>query len=239
MRSQSPVILLCAGGLTWLLGQAVLPDMGLQTSARYDAVVDARDLEVWSAGLLVIAGCLLVLGALALTRTLGDVRGPGARLLRAGTSMLALGGVWLVAGRAAFNMVFLRVTTDAVPRTVAISMLDAGGGPEFIPLLVTLPCLLLGPVLLALGLRRAGLTGWLPLVAWVVGIGTFLATEFTVKAGEIAGIGLAAVALTLIGWSASGRIPASDVDTDDGSVSDRSPISGPRQRGHEGASGSA
>ena len=69
-------------------------------------------------------------------------------------------------------------------------------------------------MLLALGLRRAGLAGWLPLVAWVVGIGAFLATEFTIKAGEIAGIGLAAVALTLIGWSsASGRIPAFDVDT--------------------------
>ena len=102
--------------------------MGLQTSERYEAVANARDLEALSAGLLVIAGCLLVLGALALTRTLVDLRGPGARLVRAGTPMLALGGVWLVAGRAAFNMVFLRVTTDDVPRTVAISMLDAGGG---------------------------------------------------------------------------------------------------------------
>jgi len=235
MKSRSPVILLCAGGLIWLLGQAVLPDMGLQTSDRYDAVANARDLEAWSAGLLVVAGCLLVLGALALTRALGDIRGPGARLVRVGTPMLALGGVWLVAGRAAFNMVFLRVTTDDVPRTVAISMLDAGGGPEFIPLLVTLPCLLLGPVLLALGLRRAGLTGWLPLVTWVVGISAFLATEFTAKGGEIVGIGLAAAALTLIGWSASGRIPAFDVDTDNGSAADRSPVGGPRQPGNEAA----
>ena len=64
MKSRSPVILLCAGGLTWLLGQAVLPDMGLQTPERYDAVANARNLEALSAGLLVIAGCLLVLGAL-------------------------------------------------------------------------------------------------------------------------------------------------------------------------------
>ena len=239
MKSRSPVILLSAGGLAWLLGQAVLPDMGLQTSERYNAVANARDLEALSAGMLVIAGCLLVLGALALTRTLVDVRGPGARLVRAGTPMLALGGVWLVAGRAAFNMVFLRVTTDDVPRTVAISMLDAGGGAEFIPLLLTLPCLLLGPVLLALGLRRAGLAGWLPLVAWVVGIGAFLATEFTIKAGEIAGIGLAAVALTLIGWAASRPAAAFDLDSNSGVASERSPVGGPRQLADGGGPGSS
>lgn len=216
MNSGSPAVLLGAGGLAWLLGQAVLPDMGLQTSERYDAVADARGLEAWSTGLLVVAGCLLVLGALALSRTLVDVRGPGSRLIRIGVPMLALGGVWLVAGRAAFNMVFLRVTNDDVPRAVAIDMLGDGGGAEFIPLLITLPCLLVGPVLLALGLRRAGLAGWLPPVVWVVGIGLFLATEFTVKAGEIVGIGIAAVALTLIGWSASRPTPSSEAHSGSG-----------------------
>lgn len=55
------------------------------------------------------------------------------------------------------------------------------------------------PVLLAVGLRRAGAAGWLPLLAWLVGIVGFLAAEFTVKAGEVAGIGLATVAPALIG----------------------------------------
>ena len=86
---------------------------------------------------------------------------------------------------------------------MAIRVLDYGGGAEFVPLLVTLPCLLLGPVLLAVGLRRAGLAAWWPLAAWVVGIGAFIATEFTVKAGEVAGIALAAVALGLIGQASS------------------------------------
>lgn len=212
MKSRSPMILLGAGGLAWLLGQALLPDMGLQTPHRYDAVVAARGLQAWSTGLLVLAGCLLVLGALALSSALVDVRGRGSRLIRVGAPMLALGGVWLVAGRAAFNMVFLRVTDNDVPRDVAIRVLDDGGGAEFIPLLATLPCLLLGPVLLALGLRRAGLAGRLPVVLWVIGIGVFLTTEFTLKAGEIAGIGTAAGALALIGWSASRRSPASIAD---------------------------
>lgn len=205
--TRSPLILLGAGGLAWLLGQAVLPDMGLETPDRYDAVVDARGLEALSAALLVVAGCLLVLGALAVARSLAGVRGPGARLIRLGAPMLALGGVWLVAGRAAFNMVFLRVTGDGVPRDVAVRVLDDGGGAEFVPLLITLPCLLLGPVLLAVGLRRAGLAAWWPLVAWVVGIGAFLVTEFTVKAGEVAGIAVAAVALGLIGRASSRPVP--------------------------------
>lgn len=210
MTFRSPMILLGAGGLAWLLGQALLPDMGLQTPQRYDAVVAARGLEAWSAGLLVVAGCLLVLGALALSRALVDVRGRGSTLIRIGAPMLALGGVWLVAGRAAFNMLFLRVTDDDVPRDVAVRVLDDGGGAEFIPLLLTLPCLLIGPLLLALGLRRAGLGSLLPLVLWVVGIGVFLTTEFTVKAGEIAGILSAAAALAVIGWSASRRATSSD-----------------------------
>lgn len=208
MSSRHPALLLGTAGLAWLCGQAVLPDMGLQTAERYDAVVDARALEAWSAGLLVVAGCLLVLGALTVARALADLSGRGSGLVRIGVPMLALGGVWLVAGRAAFNMVFLRVTDADVPRDVALAMLDDGGGPEFLPLVLTLICLLVGPGLLALGLRRADLAGWTPLVVWVLGTGLFLATEFTVKAGEIVGIGLAALALTLIGRAASRRSPA-------------------------------
>jgi len=203
MKQRSPAILLGAAGLAWLLGQAVLPDMGMRTADRYDAVADATTLEAWSAALLVVAGVLLVLGALATSRALHDVRGRGARLIRLGTAMLALGGLWLVGGRGVFNMTFLRVTNDEVPRDVALTILDDGGGAEFIPLLLTLPCLLLGPCFLAVGLRRAGRAGWLPLAAWVVGIGIFLGTEFTIKVGEIAGVGLAGLALALIGWSAS------------------------------------
>ncbi len=87
---------------------------------------------------------------------------------------------------------------------MALSVLDGSDGPGFIPLVLTLPCLLLGPVLMGVGARRAGLAGWLPLVLWVLGIGTFVATEFVLKAAEVAGIGVAAVALTLLG-AALGR----------------------------------
>lgn len=112
--------------------------------------------------------------------------------------MVWVGSGWS-GGRGAFNLVFLRATAPGVPREAGLAVLDAPVGPEFLALVLTLPALLLGPVLLAVGLRRARLAGWWPLCLWVVGIGTFLATEFTVKAGEIAGIGLAAAGLALIG----------------------------------------
>jgi len=204
MRIRTPYLFLALAGLCWTTGQAVLPDMARETAQRYDLVAADRGAQAWSAALLVLAGWFLVLGALAVSRALAPRRGSrGARLLTVGTGMLALGGIWLAAGRGAFNIAFLRATDPGVPRDAGIAMLDAVGGFEFAPLLLTLPALLLGPVVLTIGLRRAGMGSWLPVVLWVAGIGTFLASEFTVKAGEVAGIGLAAVALALIGRATS------------------------------------
>lgn len=210
MTKHAPSILLGGAGLSWLAGQAVLPDRGLTTAERYEAVVGSQPAEAWSAALLVVAGCLMVLGAVSTARATSAIGGRGARLTRWGTAMLALGGMWLVGGRAAFNMVFLRVTDDAVPREVALSVLDDPGGFEFLPLVLTLPCLLLGPVLLAVGLRRAEVARWTPLMVWVVGIATFVITEFATKIGEVVGIGLAAAALLMIGLAvarASSDVP--------------------------------
>lgn len=190
-------VLFGTAGLAWTIGQAVLPDLGQEWDERYEAVAAARGLEALSAGLLVVAGAALVLGAVSLTR-----RVTRSRLLAAGVALTALGSLWLVGGRAAFNLEFYRATHESVTREAALSYLEAPIGPGFVPLVLMLPALLLGPILLAVGLRRAGLAGWAPLGCWVVGMGTFLATEFTVKAGEIAGIGLAGVALFLIGRTA-------------------------------------
>lgn len=63
------------------------------------------------------------------------------------------------------------------------------------------------PLLVAIGLRHAGLAGWLRLATWVVGLGIFLATEFSSKADEIAGISSAALALPMIGSAVPRRTP--------------------------------
>ena len=199
MTRRPTTALIALAGLAWTTGQAVLPDMALETAERYDLVAADRAAEGWSGALLVLAGVFLVLGALSLGRRLRtDAGSPGHRRVIVGTALLGLGGIWLAAGRGAFNLMFVRLTDPDVPRAAALSVLDAPGDVSFAPLLLTLPCLLLGPVVLGMGLRRAVGASWLPVVLWVVGIATFIASEFTVKVGEVAGIGLASVALVLL-----------------------------------------
>ncbi|QZY30079.1 hypothetical protein [Nocardioides coralli] len=197
MRGTTTALFAAAAGC-WTAGQAALPDMGTTTGARYDAVAASPTAEGAATALLLAAGMLLVLAALSGARRV-EASGQGGRLLRVGTALVALGGVWLVAGRGAFNLLFLRLTAPEVPREVAVRVLDDAGGPAFVVLLLTLPCLLVGPVLLGIGLRRAGATGWLPVACWVAGIAVFLVTEFSLKLGEAAGVAVAGVGLVLLG----------------------------------------
>ncbi|WP_324274001.1 hypothetical protein [Blastococcus brunescens] len=97
MNRSSLTVLLLLGGVAWTAGQAVLPDMGMAWSARLDAVADARGAQSLSAGLFVVAGILLVAAAVAAARL--AIGGRGARLVRVGTVLLGLGGIWLTAGR--------------------------------------------------------------------------------------------------------------------------------------------
>jgi hypothetical protein len=102
-----------------------------------------------------------------------------------------------------FSVHFLTLIDTDIPRGTALVLLDSSPGPALIPLALTLPCLLLGPSLLALGIARAGIGSWLLLVLWLLGIGVFLAAEFRVKAAEVAGIAVAAVALVMMGKALS------------------------------------
>lgn len=192
---------LALAGLAWTCGQAVLPDMGLDAGERYDRVADAPGLESLSGGLLILAGVLLVLGAVTASRRLASLsRVRGGATTATGTALLALGGVWLVGGRGAFNLMFVRlVDPDNVSRPEALRLVEASPGAGFVPLLLTLPCLLLGPIVLAIGLHRAGLAGWWPVPLWVSGIAVFIGSEFTVKPAEVLGIAIASIALAWMG----------------------------------------
>jgi hypothetical protein len=198
-RSPLPVLMLVAG-LAWTAGQALLPDMGLEWEPRLAAVAEARGAQALSTGLFVLAGILLV--AAAITAAQARTAGRGARAITAGTLLLGIGGIWLAAGRGAFNMQMYRLTDPAVAPDTALDVAAADVGLGFVPLLLALPALLLGPVVLAVGARRAGLAGrlpWMALGCWVLGVATFMASEFTVKAGEVAGIAVATLGLTLLG----------------------------------------
>lgn len=196
MRSGTTVLLALAG-LTWTTGQAVLPDMGLTIEERYARVADAPTLQALATALLFTAGGLLLLANLSAARHVPQ--GRGQRVVIVGVAMTSLGGLWLAAGRAIFSLQFLTLTEAEIPRESALLLLESSSGPALIPLALTLPCLLLGPVLLGLGIARARIGSWLLFVLWLFGIGVFLAAEFRVKAVEVAGIAIAAVALTMMG----------------------------------------
>jgi hypothetical protein len=192
-------LLLALAGAAWTAGQAVLPDMGTEWPERLDAVAADRGGQALSAALFVVAGGLLVTAAVVAGPHLRA--GRGGRLVRAGLVLVALGGVWLAAGRGAFNLQMYRVSDPALERSAALDVLGSDIGPGFAALLLTLPALLLGPVVLAAGAIRAGAgaPAWAALACWVVGVGAFVGAEFSVKAVEVAGIGVATVGLALLG----------------------------------------
>lgn len=188
-RGRALLAVLGAAALCWTAGQGVLPDMGLEFPERYDSVAGARGRESLATVLLFLAGCLYVVAAGVLARM------PLSRTGAAGTLLLGLGGVWLCAGRAAFNLQMLKATE--LDRDAGITFLEASGGPSFAAFLPTLLALLLSGVLLGIAARGSGRAGWLPLGLWVLGIGVFVATEFSVKPLEVMGIATANCGLVL------------------------------------------
>lgn len=190
--------LLGLAGVAWWLGQTLLPDMGMEWADRLAAVAAARDRQAAAAALFFIAGWSLVLAAVAAIRRVPS----GSRLTTIGVACLGLGGVWLAALRGAFTMTLYQATDPQVPVDAALALVSVES-VAFFAILPMLPALLLGPIALAVGLRRAAMTGWLPLALWLVGIGTFVAAEFTIKAAESAGIAVAASALVLMGLALS------------------------------------
>jgi hypothetical protein len=205
-RLSLPLLLALAGG-TWTAGQAVLPDMGADWPARLTAVAAARPAQALAAGLFVLAGALLVAAAVAARARVPSTRGAAA--VHTGVVLLALGGIWLAAGRGAFNLLMYRLTDPAIAADARLAVASSDTGPGFVVLVLMLPALLLAPVVLAAGAVRAGAGGaaWGALACWLVGIAAFVVSEFSVKAAEVAGVGIAAIGLMLLA-AALNRLPA-------------------------------
>jgi hypothetical protein len=202
---------LVVGVACWVAGQAVLPDAGATWPDRLDAVAAARGAESLATVLLFLGGALLVVGAVGLAPAIRA--GRGRRLLQTGTVLLGLGGVWLAAGRAAFNLQLLDATSPDVPRESALAVLSAPDGPEWIVFPICLLALLVGPGLLGIGARRSGAVSWWPLALWVAGIAGFVATEFASKAGEIAGLAVAGTGLVWMTVGVLRAVPTADATT--------------------------
>lgn len=197
MAHRSLPVLFGTAGISWTAAQTTTPDMGATTDMRLEAVAASPEMQSLSTALLAVAAIFFVLSAISLAQI--PLHGRGARLIRIGGMMLGIGGIWLAAGRAGFSLSMLQLTSGGVSRESAVAALSADPGIAFLAILPTLPALLLGPVLIGvgIGLHANRLSGWLPLMCWIAGIGIFIPSEFTNKLGEGVGIGLASLALVL------------------------------------------
>ena len=198
-------LLLMAAAPTLLAAELVRSDHSQERYAAQLADVSAhRTPELISAGLFVAGGILLVLAAIGLA---GAVReGRGRTLVQLGAASLGIGGLWMAAGRAMFEaIVYALSATDTAASAASLEQIgNSAGTAIFVPLLLVLVA---GPILLTIGLGRAGLASrWLGAV-WFAGLIVFLGTE-TSKLGNLVGFGAMMAVLAVVGFT----IRASRVD---------------------------
>jgi hypothetical protein len=193
-------VLLPAAGAALVVAQAVLPTTPSTAAGQAGAVAAHRGAEVVSAAAFVLAAALLVCG---LVSAAGHRFDRGRALTRIGTVVTAVGTLWLVGGRAAYNLFEVAVVGSQDHATATAVTSAVSGSAAFGVLLVTLPAFLLGPVLLGLGLWRAGLTPWWPAGLWLVGGVVVAATESSLRLGPTVGMLLLTAALVTWGRALS------------------------------------
>jgi hypothetical protein len=102
------------------------------------------------------------LASIGLSRLADEARRGGV-LVQVGAALLAIGGLWMVAGRAIFEaIVYALSSTDTTASAQSLDQIgNSAGAAIFIPLLLALVA---GPIVLSLGLGRMGITtrGWAP-----------------------------------------------------------------------------
>jgi hypothetical protein len=189
-------VLLVAAAPTLLAAELIRSDHSQERYAAQLADVSAhRAPELVSAILFLVGGVLLVLAAIGLSRI--STAGRGGRLVQVGSALIAVGGLWMVAGRGMFEaIIYALAAADTATSARALDQIgNSAGTAIFIPFLLAL---LAAPIVLSLGLGRMGITSrWLSAV-WFAGLLVFLATE-TSKLGNLVGFGTMMGVLTAIG----------------------------------------
>lgn len=173
-------------------------------AAQLADVAAARAPELAAAGLFLLAAILLVPAAIGLATL---ARGRGARLVTVGSVLLGVASIWLAAGRAMFCLMLYTLTGSGVSQQTAVAALDhIGNSGAFGLFLVALASLLLAPIVLGLGLWRAGRAPWWLAGIWVAATVGFLAVE-TSKVGDVLAFGTMMAVLAALGVAAA-REPA-------------------------------
>ena len=196
--------LFTGAGAALFLAQVTLPAMPDGAAAKVAAVASCRAAVTVSAVAFLLSGILLVLGVVALnTAPLCRAR----RLVTVGMVLTAIGALWPVGGRAAYNLVMVALAgTDHGSAADAARAIDGSGALAI--LLVTLLAFVLGPIVLAVGLWRADVAPIWPAPLWFLGVVVVNGAESSSR--PVAGLGMLAVAVALA-WLGT-RIAVADVE---------------------------
>jgi hypothetical protein len=212
LAKSSATGLFAAAGVGLLAGQALLPISPSDTAGQIAVAAAHREAELGSAVAFLAAGALLVLGALASNRI---ELARGRALTRVGLIVTGVGALWPVAGRATFNAILVALTGKGHGGSSVTALHAIGTSGAFAVFLPALLAFFIGPVLLALGLRRAGALPIWPSILWVVGVVTVNAAENQSRAAATIGMALVATALAWIGRGAASIAIPSDGRPDD------------------------
>ena len=182
-----------------LAAELVRSDHSQDTYAAQLADVAAdRTPELVSAALFLLGAILLVAAAIGISTL---AHGRGARLIGAGAALLGISSLWLAAGRAVFGIVLYALTGAGVSPQAAATLDKIGNSGAFALLLVLLAALLLAPIMLTLGLWRAGRAPWWLAAIWITATVAFLAVE-TSKIGDLFAFGTMMAVLASLGLAA-------------------------------------
>ena len=200
-------LLFTGAGACLLTAQALLPAYPSPVRRQVAVAAGHRAAEATSVVTFVAAGVLLVF-AVAASSSLIVAR--GRALARVGLILTGIGALWPAVGRATFTAILVALTghTDRSAAVTAVHAIsDSRAFALFLPLLVAFA---LGPVLLTLGLRRAGALAVWPAILWFVGVLVVNAAEDQSRVLATAGMVAVATALAWIGHAIGTSTSAPD-----------------------------
>ena len=215
MTPNSPLVdhrkarwLFAGAGAGLLIAQMILPALPGDAAAKVATVASDRAAVTISAGAFLMSGILLVLGVLALN-TVPVMR--ARRLVTVGMVLTAVGALWPVGGRAAYNLIMVALSSSADRASAADAARAIDDSASLAVLLLTLVAFVLGPIVLAVGLWRAGASPVWPAPLWFAGVVVVNAAESSSRLA--AGLGMLAVAAALAWLGARISATGGDVPT--------------------------
>ncbi|MGN6610836.1 MAG: hypothetical protein ACTHLJ_03595 [Angustibacter sp.] len=211
-RSAGPALV--AGVLAFSVGdllRRVVEPSGASSASAVTAAVDAHTGLWLVAGLLeLVAAALLLVGALSAGR-LAPAR--GGRLTGIGSGLLAAGAVASVGHTIGYYGTYAQYADSGLDASTLNGLSQANDVLGGVAIAVFMLGLLLGPVLLTIGLRRAGVVPvWVPVAAVVFVVAGAVSGVAAGVVGLVAGLAsLGVVGVTML-RAASRHATTADVD---------------------------